>query len=351
VINTAAQRCKAVGLLLVDVRVQGDGAAQEIARAIRWVDRHHQRLGVEAILVTRGGGSIEDLWAFNERIVAEAVFACGLPVVAAIGHESDTTIIELVADLRASTPTQAVMRLVPSALELCRQIDHLSERLRFTIARMLQHKRQRTDQLSGDLRRIITTHLAGLRARLERLTAHLTSLQPRAQLTQRQARLAVLADRLNRAITLRIDRRAQVQQLAWSIDRSAHRHVRRLRDRLNSMEQRLIAMDPDGVLRRGYSITMFREGIRGGRGGRGGDRNGALIRSIAQITPGQPITTRIADGSFDSIVDKTDVRSGGQARAIQRQTAPARPHEPRAQLDLFNAPPPAQRGEGSLRTS
>jgi exodeoxyribonuclease VII large subunit len=129
VINTAAHRCKAVGLVLVPVKVQGEGAKEEIARAIRWVDKHHERLGVDAILVTRGGGSIEDLWAFNERIVADAAYECSIPLVAAIGHESDTTVIELVADLRASTPTQAAMRLVPDAAELHKQVNHHEQRL------------------------------------------------------------------------------------------------------------------------------------------------------------------------------------------------------------------------------
>ena len=129
VVTTASQRCKAVGLLIVNVRVQGDGAAREIAHAIRWTDAQHVRLKADAMLVTRGGGSMEDLWAFNERIVADAIFKCSLPIVAAIGHESDTTIAELVADVRASTPTQAAMRLVPSATELCRHMEHLAHRI------------------------------------------------------------------------------------------------------------------------------------------------------------------------------------------------------------------------------
>ena len=101
----------------------------EFLANIDWVDANHQRLAVDAIIVTRGGGSMEDLWAFNERIVADAAFRCSIPLVAAIGHESDTTVIELVADLRAATPTQAAMRLVPSRDELGQQADHLGHRL------------------------------------------------------------------------------------------------------------------------------------------------------------------------------------------------------------------------------
>ena len=109
VTDTAARRCPATALTLVDVKVQGKDAAGQIARAIHHVDRRAEELGIDAIIVTRGGGSMEDLWAFNEREVADAALACHTPLVAAIGHESDTTIIELVADARAATPTQAVM--------------------------------------------------------------------------------------------------------------------------------------------------------------------------------------------------------------------------------------------------
>ena len=138
VLATAKTRCPAVELLLLDVRVQGDGAAGEIAAAINWIDRHRAELGIDALLVTRGGGSMEDLWAFNERIVAETVFRCMIPVVAAIGHESDVTIIELVADLRAATPTQAIMRLIPDARELNRRdsITSATDCNRSSVARL-----------------------------------------------------------------------------------------------------------------------------------------------------------------------------------------------------------------------
>ncbi|MEE9404378.1 MAG: exodeoxyribonuclease VII large subunit, partial [Algisphaera sp.] len=113
VINTAQQRWAGCELVLVDVRVQGDAAAGQIAAAIRRLSAQGASQGIDAVILTRGGGSIEDLWAFNEREVADALFECTLPVVAAIGHETDTTVAELVADRRCATPTQAAMTLVP----------------------------------------------------------------------------------------------------------------------------------------------------------------------------------------------------------------------------------------------
>lgn len=316
VINTAAQRCKAIGLLVVDVRVQGDGAAEEVARAIRWVDRGRRRFGVDAMLVTRGGGSIEDLWAFNERIVADAVFACTLPVVAAIGHESDTTIIELVADVRASTPTQAVMRLIPSSEELGRQIDHFAHRLGFMLNQTVERAKHRTIRMSEDLRRIIFGHVVGERARVERLSARLAAIQPRVLLAQRHVRLAVSRDHLHHAIAGRL---------------------RRVRDHVAGLFRQLSALDPHGVLRRGYSLTTRQ------------DRS--LIRSAKEVTRGEPIITMTADGLFGSVVDgrlvhspfsdstigRTDQDSGKAATPESQR--PVRPSSSRKadppQMDLF----------------
>ncbi len=268
VISTAAERCRAVGLLIVDVRVQGDGAAGGVAAAIRRIDADAERLGVDAILVTRGGGSVEDLWAFNERVVADAVRACRLPLLAAIGHESDTTVIELVADVRAATPTQAVMRLIPSADELIGQLDHLDRRLRMLVRRHVERQRQRLD--------------AAARSALLR--------DPRALVQQARERLATLAGRLGRATTVQ---------------------VRSRRERIEALGRQLAAVDPHGVLGRGYSYTTT--------------ASGALVASVDDVSDGDRIVTRVCDGSIDSVVGKPGRRPG----ADQPAEAP--------QMDLFEA--------------
>ncbi len=245
VISTAAQRCRAVGLLIVDVRVQGDGAAEQVAAAIRRIDADARRLGIDAILVTRGGGSVEDLWAFNERVVADAVHECRLPLLAAIGHESDTTVIELVADVRAATPTQAVMRLIPSADELTGQLDHLDRRLRLLVRRHVERHRQRLDTAA--------------RSALLR--------DPGALVQQARERIATLAGRLGRATAV---------------------HVRRRRERIEALGRQLTAVDPHGVLARGYSYTTT--------------ESGALVASVKDVSDGDRIVTRLRDGSIDSVV-------------------------------------------------
>jgi len=314
VINTAAQRCKAVGLLLIDVKVQGDGAAEQIARAIKWVDANHHKLGVDAMLVTRGGGSIEDLWAFNERIVADAVYRCTVPVVAAIGHESDTTIIELVADVRASTPTQAAMRLVPAAKDLHRQIDHLLQRLRLLVGQALVAQGEAVDREQTALLATVRLRLAHERLRLEKLLGRLAESRPQAVLKRRRELLLAQSHRLFEVISRRAADRPRVDHLLRRLRLAASSRVQREAHRLEARQRELVAMDPHGVLRRGYSITMKRDGL--------------LIRSVAEVSANEPITTRISDGTIDSIVGGSAVRN-----------APKRPtRDSNDQLDLFSRP-------------
>ena len=334
VISTAAHRCRAVGLLIVDVRVQGEGAPEDVARAIRWIDTNHERLGVDAILVTRGGGSMEGLWAFNERIVADAAFECSIPLVAAIGHESDTTVIELVADLRAATPTQAAMRLVPSAEDLLRQIGHLDHRLLFLARRAVEQARQRLRGLAAhpafrdpfailrrererlgaserDLARTVISRVAAGRARLERLAGRLERLRPHVLVAHRHERLAVLAHRLERAVRTRVHQRPRLDRLSRRLDTVVDGHIAACGRHLAAMERELTAVDPRQVLRRGYTYTT--------------DARGRLVRSVRDVQAGHGLLTHVSDGTIESIV--------GRARR-RRGTGPDPAPRP-DQMDLF----------------
>ncbi len=279
VIATAAERLASVGLLLVDVRVQGEGAAEQVAAAIRRVDRQRRRLGVDAILVTRGGGSAEDLWAFNERVVADAAFNCSLPLVAAIGHESDTTVIELVADLRAATPTQAVMHLIPAAARLREQVDHLNERLTFLLRRALERSRQH----------------------LETLTRHPLLRDPAMLLDRpRQDVLARQRD-LIRATRRRIDLGGVLEAHRLRFGRAMQTRLQRLCERADALQRHLGGVDPDRVLARGYSYTTT--------------LTGTLIKSVGDVGEGQLIRTRLSDGAIESQVQRVTSRRGREAGA------------------------------------
>jgi exodeoxyribonuclease VII large subunit len=334
VVVTAAQRCKAVALLIVDVRVQGAGAAEDVARAIRWVDSQHARLRVDAILVTRGGGSIEDLWAFNERIVADAAHLCSIPLVAAIGHESDTTVIELVADVRAATPTQAAMRLVPSRDELLAEVGHVAQRLLTLVRRRMQHDRHRVELIgrhrllrgpamivreasaitlrtTQTLQRSFLARLQRERAAIERLAARLGHLRPQDLAARRRQTLAVLTDRLTRALRHRVMMRPDMVQARRELAAAAARRLRLSQAGLYGASQRLEAIGPQRVLARGYSITMRKDG--------------RLMRSIRDVRRGDGMITRVSDGEIESIVGQSRPQPTGRGSGKTSST----------QLDLF----------------
>ncbi len=245
VIDTAARRWAGCELVLVDVRVQGDAAAPQIAAALRELSASGAQRGIEAVILTRGGGSIEDLWAFNERVVADALRDCTLPVVAAIGHETDTTIAELVADRRCATPTQAAMTLIPDAAVLHQQVEQLAGRLALALRR----------------RHEVATH------RVNAAAGHPLFRRPETLVTVARGALEALAARLDAAPT---------------------RQVGEARRRLEALARTLDAVGPRHVLARGYSIT------------RGPD--GGVLMDAAAVRPGDMLTTVLADGEVDSVV-------------------------------------------------
>lgn len=329
VLDTMRRRCPAVDVALVDVRVQGEGAASEVAGAIRWLGEHHARLGVDAVLVTRGGGSMEDLWAFNERLVAEAIVTSPVPVVAAIGHETDTTIAELVADLRCATPTQAAMRLTPDRRSLLEQLDSFGGRLR-GIARRALLERRHVESLVKRARATIDAKLRGSSGRLERLAGRLESLKPAAVHARRAAALESLQQRLAAAAHRRITE-LSVETLAEQLSDGWQTRFDREETRLEAMARHLTSVGPEGVLRRGFSYTLRDDG--------------ALVRSAGEVRPGQRLRTRLFDGEVRSVVEP----NGSAAPALPSAVEAARPTRPTIrkrrpsiispdQMDLFHPP-------------
>lgn len=299
VIDTAGRRWPGCRLLLVDVRVQGERAAPEIAQAIRRLSDQGPALGVDAILLTRGGGSIEDLWAFNEREVADAIFECRLPLVAAIGHETDTTIAELVADARCATPTQAAMTLVPDRQALEHQVRQLRQRMHLLVARHVQHCGHR---LASVVRHPVFRRpqrlLDPVCQRLQLLGARLKSALPH-RLESGERRLESLA----RHPLFRRPQRL-VEPAAQQVERDTQRlrqamvmHLQARRERLESLARELQAVAPQSVLQRGYSYTL--------------DAAGRVIRDAGAVRPGDRITTVLADGRIASTVDGQSSRPVG----------------------------------------
>ncbi len=244
-LEVAARRYPGVAISVFPARVQGEGAAAEIVRGIELANRVRPTLDV--LVVGRGGGSIEDLWCFNEEPVVRAIDASRVPVVSAVGHEIDVTLADLAADVRALTPSEAAERVIPSAEELT--------------ARLRQFERRMVASLRG--------RAAAARRYLEQIAKSRVLRDPRVLLYDRARRLDELEARATRAI---------------------ERKVESTRQELVAAAARLEALSPLGVLARGYSVTLD-------------ERTGAVVRDASELSAGDLVRTRLAQGSFISRVE------------------------------------------------
>jgi exodeoxyribonuclease VII large subunit len=253
-------------LLINPVRVQGTGAAQEIAVAIRELAMPNRNwLPLDLIVVARGGGSIEDLWEFNEEIVARAIFHSAVPIVSAVGHEIDFTICDFVADLRAPTPSAAAELIVPDVADLRRHMDNCARAIGRELFNRVRDSQQRLDHARETLRRCLSHRIDSCRRGLLHIAAALQARSPARELTFRRNHLFDLNRRL----------------LA-----SPSRSIENAKQRFHRIEGILRVLGPDATLRRGYSITM--------------NERGQIIRTIAAVRPKMKIRTRVSDGEFRS---------------------------------------------------
>jgi exodeoxyribonuclease VII large subunit len=277
-------RWPCVKLSLYPVPVQGEGAAEKIAAAIRNINRRNKNLRFDMMIVGRGGGSLEDLWAFNEEVLARAIFDSQIPIVSAVGHEVDTTIADLVADVRASTPTKAGVVAVPDINEVQAQLDYFEENLaaransRMGICReMLQTilasavfknpllairmRQQRVDELGFALTDSVKDTISLVRAKLNRFYEKVLAIEPHRLLAKKTVELNNAQNRAKLTIKTRINE---------------------MRIQLTAQSNRLEALNPKSVLKRGYSITINKV-------------TGALVRRANDIEVGQIITTELAN--------------------------------------------------------
>ncbi len=289
-LSVFGRRFPATRLTLLPVAVQGSAAAGEIVNAIQRANRLAAKLGIEAIIVGRGGGSLEDLQAFNEESVARAIANSSLPVTSAVGHETDFTIADFVADLRAPTPSAAAELMSPSQQEYFEQFlgfrEWFGQYMRSLLQqyavqvnnlhrhlvrpdRRLQEHAQTLDRLEIALGRTMRQALKQRHVSLRYWHRHLAANSPRQHLQQ-------LLQRLGNA-------RRSLQQ-GWQ-----HRLAQQQAS-LATLSRGLHATSPLNTLARGYSITA--------------NANGELLRSAAATQPGEQITTRLADGSIIATVDE-----------------------------------------------
>ncbi|TBW01561.1 exodeoxyribonuclease VII large subunit [Azotobacter chroococcum] len=285
IVSVFRRRAPQVELTLVPTAVQGREAVAQIVHALELADRQ----GFDALILARGGGSLEDLWCFNEEAVARAVAACATPLVSAVGHETDVTIADFVADLRAPTPSAAAELLAPDSSDLARRLESLQRRLQLRMQHLLaarhlqldglrrrlrhpgerlQQQAQRLDDLELRLRRAMQRRLQDGTERLARLDTRLAARHPERLLGLLHQCLEHLGERLPRAM---------------------QGALRERRQRLEAAAQTLQAVSPLATLGRGYAILL--------------DDQGRAIRTAAQTRPGQHLRARLAEGELDLRVE------------------------------------------------
>ncbi|MBI5780754.1 MAG: exodeoxyribonuclease VII large subunit [Rhodocyclales bacterium] len=280
VLRTLRQRAPLVEVVLLPTLVQGAEAPAQLVAALARLAEVAPRLGIEAALLVRGGGSPEDLMAYNDEALARAIAASSVPIVSGVGHEADVSIADLVADVRAPTPTGAAVIVSQGWTELPHELDLLAQRLQRALRERLLTENQRLDRLQLRL-----THpaarLSEARRRLEALHARLTAAQRRT-LAESRLRLDAFHRRLAGARPTLAGHHARLDAFAQRLPRAAAQALEAPRRRLERLEDRLQALDPKAVLARGYALVS--------------DAGGQVLTSAAQLAPGQDIRLEFHDG-------------------------------------------------------
>jgi exodeoxyribonuclease VII large subunit len=300
IVTSIHNRWPCVKLFLYPVQVQGEGAARQIAEALRDINRRNCELKLDLLIVGRGGGSTEDLWAFNEEIVARAVFDSAIPVISAVGHETDFTIADFVADARASTPTKAGVVAVPDMNEVLRQLDDFGARLQGNVISKLNlagqlleticasavfrtpllqiHNRTRQlDELSALVDAGMARFIADAKGRLEEFLLQVLRIEPNRLVAGHKVDLNNLYNRAVSAVKSVINESRLV---------------------LAARQNRLEVLEVRSVLKRGYSITTS-------------SKTGKIIRSLRDVRISDLIVTELAEKNFiESKVTKKQNKDG-----------------------------------------
>jgi exodeoxyribonuclease VII large subunit len=313
ILNILRRRHESVSVLIYDARVQGETAADEVRAGVRQLNRFR---GIDVIVIARGGGSFEDLFAFNDEALARAVAASKVPVISAVGHETDFTICDFVADLRAPTPSAAAELVIQSKQELAGRLKMLRDRLcqsmnykllraHNALSRLAQHsalvrmpdavarRQQRVDDLVYRMAQAHRANLANLRRHHESLESRLRHQDIRVRLATTHRQLEQRTTELQAlAVHLLDGKRVRVDRLATTMGRAAETIILRRRSRWELLHSSLSALSPKAILSRGYALVF--------------DAEGNLVKDAAQLHKGDPVRTQLGRGEFTAEVDDVD---------------------------------------------
>jgi exodeoxyribonuclease VII large subunit len=265
IVTVLGRRFPNLHIRLAPVKVQGEGASTSIANAIRYFNASTEWIP-DVLIVGRGGGSIEDLWAFNEEPVVRAVAASHIPIISAVGHETDFTLCDFAADLRAPTPSAAAELVILPKTEFQARLERLQNDLRQALSRRQEQTMQRLDDMDNRLRSALQQKGQQFRKRVE----------------QASARLGVLRERQTRTLESRLTLHEQ------RLTQAAHRQIERSRARLETLKRQFELLNPLAVLDRGYSLTRTADG--------------RLVRSVKDVAPDTSLLTQVKDGTIASRV-------------------------------------------------
>jgi exodeoxyribonuclease VII large subunit len=293
-LHVIGRRFADLRILITPVRVQGEEAPGEIVAALRDLQAVED---LDVIIVGRGGGSIEDLWAFNDERVARAIAACRVPVISAVGHETDFTIADFVADLRAPTPSAAAELVVREKLQVARALVTLYENLKQAMADRLARERERVEALGK--RRVLTDATRALRdlyRRVDELTARLTrAVRGSERQATHRLSLATNALRSLNPVARIANGMVLLAQLRGRLASAAVHSVKVSRHRFDAAVGRLDSLSPLAVLGRGYSLTRLLP-------------SGAIVRSAAQTRPGDAVEILLHQGALEARVERLKER-------------------------------------------
>ena len=310
-LNILRRRHESVNVLIYPAQVQGDTAASEVSAGVRYFNRHGK---VDVIVIARGGGSFEDLFAFNDEGLARIIADCGIPVIAAVGHETDFTICDFVADLRAPTPSAAAELVIRSKQELADKLLALRNRMAQAInykllrahnalSKLAQHavfarmqdsiarRQQRIDDLVFRVAQAESRILKSLSRRLESFEARLRHHDLRVRAGAMRRQLDSQTSALNAAVSrLLVGRATELERLTVALGRAGETVLLRRRARWERLNSNLQALSPKAILARGYALVL--------------DSDGRLVKQAAQLASGDQVRTQLGRGEFTSKVDQ-----------------------------------------------
>jgi exodeoxyribonuclease VII large subunit len=316
ILNILRRRHESVSVLIYDARVQGESAAGEVSAGVKHFNRTHK---VDVIVVARGGGSFEDLFAFNDEALARTIAASKIPVISAVGHETDFTICDFVADLRAPTPSAAAELVIQSKHELAGRLAMLRDRLRQAInykllrsnnalSQLTQHsalvrmpdlvarRQQRLDDLLHRMEQAQRRNLNGLRRRHESLDVRLRHQDMRVRLSAIRHELEARTRELHRqSERLLAGKKMRVDDLTSALGRSTETILLMRRSRWELLHSSLSGLSPKAILARGYALVF--------------DAAGNLVKDASQLKRGDTIRAQLARGEFTAKVNRTKLDS------------------------------------------